>query len=130
MLNQYQTLSGQRATQLAGENPDYDTQELYNAIRDATNNPRQYKFPEWTVYIVSILFLVVYLNVTQPKQQTMSEEVSMKETYAPLAFDVTKVWPFGFFPLKEIGKITLNQNPENYFDEIEQVWWFACSFAL
>lgn len=60
----------------------------------------------------------------------MTEERSMTEQWAPYAFDVTKVWPFGFVPLKEIGKITLNQNPENYFDEIEQVGRFACSFTL
>lgn len=29
--------------------------------------------------------------------------------------DLTKVWPHGEFPLKQIGKIVLNRNPKNYF---------------
>ena len=41
--------------------------------------------------------------------------------YRNIAFDVTKVWPQDKFPLRQIGKLVLNRNPENYFDEIEQV---------
>jgi len=35
--------------------------------------------------------------------------------------DLTKVWPHADFPLRPIGKIVLNKNPENYFAEIEQI---------
>jgi catalase len=35
--------------------------------------------------------------------------------------DLTKVWPHGDFPLRPIGKLVLNENPQNYFAEIEQV---------
>jgi len=35
--------------------------------------------------------------------------------------DLTKVWPHKDFPLREFGKIVLNENPKNYFAEIEQV---------
>lgn len=38
-----------------------------------------------------------------------------------IVFDVTKVWQHKKFPLKEIGKLVLNENPTNFFDEIEQV---------
>jgi catalase len=36
-------------------------------------------------------------------------------------FDVTKVWPHGDFPLREVGRMTLNRNPTNYFAEVEQL---------
>ena len=35
-------------------------------------------------------------------------------------FDLTKVWPHGDFPLIEVGEMTLNRNPHNYFAEVEQ----------
>lgn len=36
------------------------------------------------------------------------------------AFDVTKVWPRGDFPLQEFGKIVLNKNPDNYHRDVEE----------
>jgi catalase len=35
-------------------------------------------------------------------------------------FDLTKVWPQADYPLIEIGTLTLNRNPDNYFAEVEQ----------
>jgi catalase len=35
--------------------------------------------------------------------------------------DLTKVWPHKEYPLREIGKIVLDENVQNYFAEIEQV---------
>ncbi|MBA3525276.1 MAG: catalase, partial [Geodermatophilaceae bacterium] len=35
-------------------------------------------------------------------------------------FDLTKVWPHADYPLIEVGKMTLNRNPQNFFAEIEQ----------
>lgn len=35
--------------------------------------------------------------------------------------DPTKVWPEEQVPVKIIGKMTLNKNPDNYFAETEQV---------
>ncbi len=35
-------------------------------------------------------------------------------------FDLTKVWPHGDYPLIEVGRMTLDRNPENYFAQIEQ----------
>ncbi len=35
-------------------------------------------------------------------------------------FDVTKIWPYSDYPLKKVGKLVLNRNPENYFAEVEQ----------
>lgn len=34
--------------------------------------------------------------------------------------DDTKVWPHADYPLQEIGKLTLDRNPNNYFAEVEQ----------
>ncbi|KAF8808764.1 catalase [Phlegmacium glaucopus] len=90
------TLTAAQATVLAGTDPDYGTRKLYDAIE-------AHKFPEWTVSI-----------------QTMKPTDAMGK-YKHIAFDVTKVWPHTDFPLREIGKLVLNKNPENYFDEIEQL---------
>ena len=35
-------------------------------------------------------------------------------------FDLTKVWPLGNFPLIDVVILELNQNPHNYFQDIEQ----------
>lgn len=43
-----QTLNDETATRLAGENPDYGIQLLFNAIESG-------KFPSWTVHIVRVV---------------------------------------------------------------------------
>jgi catalase len=35
-------------------------------------------------------------------------------------FDLTKTFPQKTFPLRRVGRVTLNENPENYFAQIEQ----------
>ncbi|KAG2784919.1 Catalase [Phytophthora cactorum] len=80
---------------LAGADPDYANRDLYEAIEGG-------EFPSWTLYI-----------------QTMTVEQAKKHKH--IAFDVTKVWPHGDFPLKEVGRMVLNKNPRNYFAEIEQL---------
>lgn len=82
------------AAKLAGENPDYHTEELYNAIENGD-------YPSWTL-----------------KVQIMPLEDA--ETYRFDPFDVTKVWSQKDYPLIEVGKMVLNRNPENYFAEVEQ----------
>lgn len=42
-------------------------------------------------------------------------------------FDLTKIWPHSEFPLRPVGKFVLNENPQNYFAEIEQVIVFPFS---
>jgi catalase len=88
------TLLADEATRLAGENPDYATEDLFNSI--AKGN-----FPKWKMSI-----------------QIMPEIEA--ETYHINPFDVTKVWPHGDYPLIEVGILELNKNPENYFAEVEQ----------
>lgn len=84
-----------KAAHLAGENPDYAIQDLYNAIANGN-------FPSWTLYI-----------------QVMTVEEAEKVSFNP--FDVTKVWPHGEYPLIPVGRLVLNRNPSNYFAEVEQI---------
>jgi catalase len=48
----------------------------------------------------------------------MTPEQAEKFRYNIL--DLTKIWPHKDFPLREFGKIVLNENPKNYFAEVEQ----------
>ncbi|KAG6808736.1 hypothetical protein H0H92_003061 [Tricholoma furcatifolium] len=95
----FKTLDNATATKLAGENPEYGIESLFNAIESG-------KFPSWTVYIVG------------PAIQTMTPEQAENFRYNVL--DLTKVWPHKEFPLRPIGRLVLNENPQNYFAEIEQ----------
>jgi catalase len=88
------TLRADEATKLAGENPDYATEDLFNAINKGD-------YPKWTMYV-----------------QIMPELEA--ESYHINPFDVTKVWPHSDYPLIEVGVLELNKNPENYFAEVEQ----------
>nr|UWM72185.1 catalase [Brachionus rotundiformis] len=88
-------LSSEKAAHLAGENPDYATEDLYNAI--ASGN-----YPSWTLYI-----------------QVMTFEEAEKCKFNP--FDLTKIWPHGDYPLIPVGRLVLNRNPVNYFAEVEQI---------
>ena len=49
----------------------------------------------------------------------MTPEQAEKFRYNIL--DLTKVWSHAEYPLRPIGKLVLNENPQNYFAEIEQV---------
>jgi len=48
----------------------------------------------------------------------MSEEDAKNAPFNP--FDLTKVWPHKDYPVIPVGVLTLNENPKNYFNEIEQ----------
>ena len=88
------TLRADEATKLAGENPDYATEDLFNAIEKGD-------FPKWTMYV-----------------QIMPELEA--NDYHTNPFDVTKVWSHSDYPLIEVGVLEMNQNPQNYFAEVEQ----------
>ena len=51
------------------------------------------------------------------------------ETYKYDPFDVTKVWLYKDYPLIPLGKLVLNKNPENFFQEIEQVAFSPANFV-
>jgi catalase len=42
------------------------------------------------------------------------------ESFRYNILDLTKVWPHKDYPLRPIGRLVLNENPQNYFAEIEQ----------
>src|SRR5699024_932690 len=50
--------------------------------------------------------------------QVMTEEEAKNHKDNP--FDLTKVWSKKDYPLIEVGEFELNQNPANYFAEVEQ----------
>ncbi|PNH07410.1 Catalase isozyme 2, partial [Tetrabaena socialis] len=59
-------------------------------------------YPEWTLMI-----------------QTMDPADEDKFDFDPL--DVTKTWPESLFPLQPIGRMVLNRNVDNFFNENEQI---------
>lgn len=86
------------------------------------------KFPTWKVYIVSFRTLLLQRKFSNRiNQQTMTPEQAEKFRYNIL--DLTKIWPHADFPLRPIGKLVLNENPQNYFNEIEQVCMFAINLT-
>ena len=89
-----QNFTREEAIKMAGENPDYATQDLFEAIE------RQ-DYPKWRVSV-----------------QIMTEAEA--QTYPINPFDLTKVWPHKDHPLIDVGELEFNRNPTNYFAEIEQ----------
>ncbi|RFU30492.1 hypothetical protein B7463_g5863, partial [Scytalidium lignicola] len=87
-------LPADEAMKLAGSDPDYHARDLYEAIERGD-------YPTWTLFI----------QIMDPKEA---------ETYRWNIFDMTKVWPHADYPLVPVGKLTFNQNPQNYFQDIEQ----------
>lgn len=77
-------MTNDEAVRIAGENSDFYTQDMYEAIERGD-------YPVWNVYV----------QVMDPKDA---------ETYKWNIFDMTKVWPHKDFPLRQIGKLTLNRN--------------------
>lgn len=87
-------IPAEEAEKIAGENPDFAGEDLRDAIAKG-------KFPSWKLYV-----------------QIMSPEQA--ETYRFDPFDTTKTWYEEDFPLIEVGVMTLNRNPLNFFNEVEQ----------
>nr|CCQ42789.1 catalase homolog B [Leucosolenia complicata] len=93
--SQIKNLLPDRAGPISGDDPDYAIRDLYNAIEKK-------EFPTWKFQI-----------------QVMTFEQA--ETYKYNPFDLTKVWSHTDFPLIDVGTLTLNENPEDYFSEVEQI---------
>ncbi|WP_336945926.1 catalase [Asaia sp. HN010] len=88
-------LTQDQADKLAGSDADYHRRDLYEAIKRGEH-------PSWTL-----------------KMQIMPYEDA--KTYHINPFDLTKVWPQSEYPLIEVGKLTLDSNPTDFFAQIEQV---------
>lgn len=83
------------AQKISGKNSDFHRQDLWDAIESGA-------FPEWELGV-----------------QIISEADEHKFEFDLL--DPTKLIPEEIVPVKRIGKMTLNRNPDNFFAETEQV---------
>ena len=83
------------AQKLAGKDPDFHRRALYEAIEMGN-------YPEYELGV-----------------QIIEEEDEFK--YGIDILDATKLIPEELVPVKPIGKMVLNRNPDNFFAETEQV---------
>ena len=90
--------TNEEAAQVIGRSRETYQEALFGTIEEG-------RFPKWTLFI-----------------QVMPEDEAeaFEERTGWSAFDLTKVWPHGMYPLIEVGEMELNRNAENYFAEIEQ----------
>ncbi len=86
--------SNDEAAKMKGIDPDFAQRDLLEAIDRGD-------FPKWNVKI-----------------QVMSLEQAKAHPFNP--FDLTKTWSQKEFPLIDVGVLELNENPKNYFAEVEQ----------
>jgi catalase len=87
-------LTDQEAEKVVGMDRESHQRDLYEAIEKKI-------YPKWKMYV-----------------QIMTEEQANAMGNNP--FDLTKMWLKKDFPLMPVGEFELNQNPDNYFAEIEQ----------
>jgi catalase len=80
---------------IAGKDPDFNRRDLWEAIEMGN-------YPEYELCV-----------------QMIDEEDEHSFDFDLL--DSTKIWPEEIVPLKRVGKMTLNRNPDNFFAETEQV---------
>ena len=83
------------AQKISGKDPDFHRRDLWEAIEAGA-------FPEWELGV-----------------QIVAEADEHKFGFDLL--DATKLIPEELAPVKRIGKMTLNRNPDNFFAETEQV---------
>jgi catalase len=83
------------AVKIAGADPDFHRRDLWEAIESGN-------YPEWELGV-----------------QTFSEADAEKFSFDIL--DSTKLIPEELVPVKPIGRMVLNRNPDNFFAETEQV---------
>ena len=82
------------AVKIAGADPDFHRRDLFDAID-------QGDFPEWD-FAVQVL--------SHAEADALPFDI----------LDATKIIPEEVHPLKVIGRMTLNRNPDNFFAETEQ----------
>ncbi len=83
------------AQKIAGKDPDFHRRTMWESIEQGQPF-------EWELGI-----------------QTMADGDEVKYDFDIL--DATKIWPEDLFPVRRVGKMTLDRNPDNYFSETEQV---------
>ena len=83
------------AQKISGKDPDFHRRDLWEAIENGD-------YPEWELGV-----------------QIVEEKDEHKFDFDLL--DPTKIIPEELVPVRRIGKMTLNRNPDNFFAETEQV---------
>ena len=83
------------AMKISGADPDFHRRDLWNAIEMG-------EYPEWE------LGLQIF---TEQQAEGFSFDV----------LDATKIIPEELVPLRYVGRLVLNRNPDNFFAETEQV---------
>jgi catalase len=83
------------AQKISGKDPDFHRRDLWEAIENGN-------YPEWELGV-----------------QIVEEKDEHKFSFDLL--DPTKIIPEELVPVRRIGKLTLNRNPDNFFAETEQV---------
>ena len=89
------SLAWDEAQKLAGKDADFHRRDLWEAIEAG-------HFPEWELGV-----------------QVVPEEDEFRFSFDLL--DPTKLLPEELVPVRRIGRMVLNRNPDNYFAETEQV---------
>jgi len=83
------------AQKISGKDPDFHRRDLWESIENGD-------YPEWELGL-----------------QIVEEEDEHKFDFDLL--DPTKLIPEELVPVRRVGKLTLNRNPDNFFAETEQV---------
>jgi catalase len=83
------------AQKISGKDPDFHRRDLWDAIAGGD-------FPEWELGV-----------------QIVAEEDEHSFDFDLL--DATKIIPEELVPVRRVGRLTLNRNPDNFFAETEQV---------
>jgi catalase len=89
------SLDWDEAVKINGADPDFHRRDLWDAIESGA-------YPEWELCV-----------------QLFSEEQA--EGFSFDVLDATKIIPEELVPLRPVGRLVLNRNPENFFAETEQV---------
>ncbi|GGY98237.1 catalase [Streptomyces nitrosporeus] len=97
------SLSAEQAAELVGRDTASHQTDLLQAIERGVN-------PSWTLYV-----------------QLMPEAEAAGYRFNP--FDVTKVWPHADHPLRRVGRLVLDRNPDNVFAEVEQAAFSPNNFV-
>lgn len=89
----HKTLTDAEAIEIIGNTRESYQEDLWDMVTNG--NP-----PKWALKI-----------------QVMPEAEAAEVSYNP--FDLTKVWPHADYPLIDVGELTMDTIPENYFQMVE-----------
>lgn len=89
-----ENFTAEEADATVAEDADFHRADLWDAIEAGDH-------PSWTL-------------------QMQIMPVGEADDYRFNPFDLTKVWPHGDYPPIDIGRLTLDRNPADYFAEVEQ----------